>query len=70
MSNSMAASSAQPPVSTSSAFSSLLAQANSLNRADLDPELPQIKYGIDEIERMSENMAGRGKRGRQTHGGG
>ncbi len=50
----------KPP--TSSTLSSLLAQANSLNHAERDPELPQIRFGIEEIERMSEAVAGRGKR--------
>lgn len=47
---------------TSSTLSSLVAKANALNDADHDPELPQIRFGIDEIERMSEQVAGRGKR--------
>lgn len=50
----------RPPAA--SALSSLLAQANSLNEADYDSELPQIRFGIDDIERMSEVVAGRGKR--------
>lgn len=54
--------------SASSTLSSLLAQANSLNNAERDPELPQIRLGIDEIERMSEAVAGRGKRGKSTRG--
>lgn len=51
---------ARPP--TASTLSSLLAQANSLNQAEHDAELPQIRLGIDEIERMSENVGGRGKK--------
>jgi len=47
---------------TTNVLSSLLAKANALNDADHDPELPQIRFGIDEIERMSEQVAGRGKR--------
>ena len=57
---------AKPPAS--STLSSLLAQANNLNNAERDPELPQIRFGIDEIERMSEAVAGRGKKGRPTRG--
>ncbi len=49
------------PVTVTS-LSNLLAQANNLNNQDHDPELPQIRFGIDEIERMSEVVAGRGKR--------
>ena len=52
----------------SSTLSSLLAQANSLNHAERDPELPQIRFGIDEIERMSKAVAGRGKKGRPLRG--
>jgi nuclear pore complex protein Nup93 len=51
---------AKPPPSTS--LSSLLAQANSLNHVERDTELPQIRFGIDEIERMSGAVAGKGKR--------
>jgi nuclear pore complex protein Nup93 len=58
----------RPPASTSTTLNSLLAQAQSLNRAELDAELPQIRFGIDEIERMSEAVAGRGK-GRKVHPG-
>ncbi|WVQ85347.1 hypothetical protein IAT38_007512 [Cryptococcus sp. DSM 104549] len=50
------------------ALSSLLAQANSLNKADYDSELPQIRFGIDDIERMSEAVAGRGKRTKGDRG--
>nr|XP_031861265.1 uncharacterized protein CI109_003235 [Kwoniella shandongensis]KAA5528337.1 hypothetical protein CI109_003235 [Kwoniella shandongensis] len=49
-------------------LSSLLAQANSLNEVDYDSELPQIRFGIDDIERMSESVAGRGKRGKNDRG--
>ncbi|KAK4687416.1 nuclear pore complex protein Nup93, partial [Tremellales sp. Uapishka_1] len=45
-------------------LSSLLVQANSLNEIDHDPELPQIRFGIDEIERMSEVVAGKGRKGK------
>ena len=51
-----------------SALSSLLAQANSLNEVDYDSELPQIRFGIDDIERMSEAVAGRGKRAKSEKG--
>ncbi|ORY20676.1 Nup93/Nic96-domain-containing protein [Naematelia encephala] len=58
---------AKPP--TSSTLTSLLAQANSLNHVDQDTELPQLRYGIEEIERMSESVAGKGKRrGRDGEG--
>lgn len=53
-------SSAKPPPSSS--LSSLLAQANSLNHVGRDSELPQIRFGIDEIERMSGVVGGKGKR--------
>lgn len=56
----------RPPAS--STLTSLLAQANSLNDVDHDPELPQIRFGIDEIERMSEAVAGRGKRSKAVNG--
>ncbi|KIR81953.1 nuclear pore complex protein Nup93 [Cryptococcus gattii E566] len=56
----------RPPAA--SALSSLLAQANSLNEADYDSELPQIRFGIDDIERMSEVVAGRGKRVKSEKG--
>ncbi|EIW72690.1 hypothetical protein TREMEDRAFT_70789 [Tremella mesenterica DSM 1558] len=55
----------QPPGNT---LSSLLAQANSLNDTDMDTELPQIRLGLDEIERMSESVAGRGKKVKQNNG--
>lgn len=58
--------SAKPP--TSSTLSALLAQANTLNDIDHDPELPQIRFGMEEIERMSEAVAGRGKRGKGKDG--
>ncbi|WVQ62366.1 uncharacterized protein L199_000506 [Kwoniella botswanensis] len=58
--------SARPPANTT--LSSLLAQANSLNEVDYDSELPQIRFGIDDIERMSEAVAGRGKKGRNEKG--
>lgn len=51
---------------TTSTLSSLLAKANALNEADHDPELPQIRFGMDEIERMSEVVAGRGKRAKTS----
>lgn len=51
-----------------SSFSSLVAQANSLSNVDHDPELPQIRFGIDEIERMSEVAASRGKRSKALQG--
>lgn len=57
---------ARPPAA--SALSSLLAQANSLNEVDYDSELPQIRFGIDDIERMSEAVAGRGKRAKSEKG--
>ncbi|KAL7423797.1 nuclear pore complex subunit [Cryptotrichosporon argae] len=50
-----------------STLSSLLAKANSLN-TDVDPELPAIRLGIDEIERMSEAVAGRGRRAKSARG--
>lgn len=50
---------ARVPPATS--FSSLLAQANSLNHVERNSELPQIRFGIDEIERMSGAVAGKGK---------
>ncbi|ODN84353.1 hypothetical protein L202_00321 [Cryptococcus amylolentus CBS 6039] len=65
-SSSHRAPSARPP--PASALSSLLAQANSLNEADHDSELPQIRFGIDDIERMSEAVAGRGKRAKGDRG--
>jgi nuclear pore complex protein Nup93 len=59
----------RPPASTSTTLTSLLAQANSLSHAadarGYDAELPQIRFGMDEIERMSESVAGRGK-GKKT----
>lgn len=58
--------SGRPPAS--STLSSLLAKANSLNAVDHDPELPQIRLGIDELERMSEVAAGRGRRGGNGEG--
>lgn len=57
---------ARPPAS--STLSSLLAKAQSLNDVDHDPELPQIRFGIDEIERMSEVVAGKGKRAKTANG--
>lgn len=56
----------RPP--TGSTLTSLLARANALNDVDYDPELPQIRFGIDEIERMSEHAANKGKRVRGTNG--
>lgn len=56
----------RPPATTT--LSSLLAKANSLNNVDHDPELPQIRFGIDEIERMSEAAAGKGKRSKALNG--
>nr|ODN86462.1 nuclear pore complex protein Nup93 [Cryptococcus depauperatus CBS 7841] len=53
-------STSRPPAAT--ALSSLLAKANSLHETDYDSELPQIRFGIDDIERMSETIAGKGKR--------
>ncbi|WVR05746.1 hypothetical protein IAU60_002771 [Kwoniella sp. DSM 27419] len=58
--------SARAPAATS--LSSLLAQANSLNEVEHDSELPQIRFGIDDIERMSEAVAGRGKRTKNERG--
>ncbi|WWC86091.1 uncharacterized protein L201_000962 [Kwoniella dendrophila CBS 6074] len=58
--------SSRPPANTT--LSSLLAQANSLNEVDYDSELPQIRFGIDDIERMSEAAAGRGKKGKNEKG--
>ncbi|KAL1407707.1 nuclear pore complex subunit [Vanrija albida] len=58
--------SGRPPAN--STLTSLLARANSLNAVDHDPELPQIRLGIDELERMSEVAAGRGKRGLNGEG--
>ncbi|WWC58422.1 uncharacterized protein I303_100962 [Kwoniella dejecticola CBS 10117] len=58
--------SARPPANTT--LSSLLAQANSLNEVEYDSELPQIRFGIDDIERMSESVAGRGKKGKNERG--
>ncbi|WRT63978.1 uncharacterized protein IL334_000905 [Kwoniella shivajii] len=58
--------SARPPAT--STLSSLLAQANSLNEVDYDSELPQIRFGIDDIERMSEAVAGRGKKSKNERG--
>ncbi|WVQ97122.1 hypothetical protein IAU59_004232 [Kwoniella sp. CBS 9459] len=58
--------SARPPAATT--LSSLLAQANSLNEVEYDSELPQIRFGIDDIERMSEAVAGRGKRTKNEKG--
>ena len=60
--------SANVKIPASSTLSALLAQANSLNNAERDPELPQIRLGMDEIERMSEAVAGRGKKGKSTRG--
>jgi len=60
-------STARPPASAT--LSSLLAQANSLNTNERDSELPQIRFGLDEIERMSENVVGKGKqKGRADRG--
>ena len=49
-------------------FSSLLLQANSLNRGNGngDSDLPQIRYGLDEIERLSDNLGGKSKRSKGT----
>ncbi|WWC66561.1 uncharacterized protein I206_100464 [Kwoniella pini CBS 10737] len=58
--------SSRPPANTT--LSSLLAQANSLNEVEYDSELPQIRFGIDDIERMSETVAGRGKKGKNERG--
>jgi nuclear pore complex protein Nup93 len=55
---------ARPPATAT--LSSILAKANSLNNVDYDPELPQIRFNIDEIERMSEVAAGKGKRSKAT----
>ncbi|BEJ15888.1 hypothetical protein CspHIS471_0504930 [Cutaneotrichosporon sp. HIS471] len=55
---------ARPPATAT--LSSILAKANSLNNVDYDPELPQIRFNIDEIERMSEAAAGKGKRSKAT----
>lgn len=56
---------ARPPATAT--LSSILAKANSLNTVDYDPELPQIRFNIDEIERMSEVAAGKGKRSKATN---
>ncbi|GMK55571.1 hypothetical protein CspeluHIS016_0206270 [Cutaneotrichosporon spelunceum] len=55
---------ARPPATAT--LSSILAKANSLNNVDYDPELPQIRFNIDDIERMSEVAAGKGKRSKAT----
>ena len=50
-------------------FTSLLAQANSLNDAGGgDGELPQIRFGLSEIEQMSEAVAGRNRKGKARPG--
>ncbi|ORX34270.1 Nup93/Nic96-domain-containing protein [Kockovaella imperatae] len=49
-------------------FTSLLAQANSLNDAGASNELPQLRFGLGEIEQMSESVASRGKRGKSRQG--
>jgi hypothetical protein len=54
--------------STPTNFSGLLARSEALGSNPLlrdgrdQSELPQIHYGIGEIERQSESVAGRGKR--------
>lgn len=46
-------------------LSSLLLHANSLTKgSNGDSELPQIRYGLDEIERLSDNLGHKAKRGR------
>lgn len=75
-----ASTSGQPRQNPTSAFANILAQANSLSNnggpaggasaSGMVSDLPQIRLGIDEIERMSEGVAGRGKgrKGRNGEG--
>ena len=61
--SSFGASSSQRPAGNN--LSTLLLQANGLSR-NVESELPQLRYGLDEIERLSENIAGKSKRGKQS----
>lgn len=49
-------------------LSALLAQANSLNDADMDTDLPRLNMGIDEVERQSASVFGRAKKGKYVAG--
>ena len=66
----LGASSSQRPTSAAaptSNLNTLLLQANSLSRNN-NSDLPQLRYGIEEIERLSEGPAGRAKRTRNGDG--
>jgi nuclear pore complex protein Nup93 len=56
-----------PVAAPPSNLNTLLLQANSLSRNN-NSDLPQLRYGIEEIERLSEGPAGRAKRTRNGDG--